>query len=657
MYLKFLLILLSIKKINGSLDLFKMSTFKIFAEGLAYKIDTEFKLTTNVSSEFEAGISNWNQADFFWDIQKLLEDTKLRCAGLSGHVSQWDDFHELLVKHIPKRKGTEGILNDLHTKAYIFYSTIVYFLQELPSLMTNSQNLGFSQFCDGFQLIKDNNLIFGPEGEYKNHTKDLTGYFEEIFKVWKAPERKKLCGKIPSPRVGLFRYFKVILSIHLRRFLISYFGNAVCTRITVKKETKILEQFLSESQAYTALMETALKNLNHYVLDCPPKIEERDQEALKIQLEGLITTKIISENSLSNSTKPCKYNCDLQSIGSSLKKNECSKFLECRYISTRYDVCLLRNNSRTYEWIKDNEGNIYGKSQYSRAHNVCQGTTVTLNREYTWYNGYFCDYCVCTCVGKPRWSSKVIIAISFRDQLSDVKNNWVVVGARFVKKDFMIHVQIKEGQLLPYGGINSTRWRNLEAFDYSEENDRFYLVSSSADYKNKVMIPGRDYGPAEKINLDDLVAPLGYLITGVRFKFAWDLRNWPVLRRGITQLEIQATKFDFLKGKLFEKSFWVPASLMPKEYLELENPDDPSKAPPEELQEITSGKTVEFRASDFEKDAGQSTVPFFDGRNLEFSPPAPLQGLGVFHRGHQGFGGYLAFRALDLNMYTIFSDY
>lgn len=90
--------------------------------------------------------------------------------------------------------------------------------------------------------------------------------------------------------------------------------------------------------------------------------------------------------------------------------------------------------------------------------------------------------------------------------------------------------------------------------------------------------------------------------------------------------------------------------------MELENPDDPTKAP-EELQEVTSGKTVEFRASDFEKDAGQSTVPFFDGRDLEFSPPAPLQGLGVFHRGHKGFGGYLAFRALDLNMHSIFSDY
>ncbi|KAH0554729.1 hypothetical protein KQX54_012466 [Cotesia glomerata] len=232
----------------------------------------------------------------------------------------------------------------------------------------------------------------------------------------------------------------------------------------------------------------------------------------------------------------------------------------------------------------------------------------------------------------------------------------VVVGVKFVKKDFMIHVQIKEGQLLPYGEINLTRWKDLEAFDYSEENGCFYLDSSSADSKNRVMTPGRDYGPAEKINLDDLVAPPGYLVTGVRFRFAWDSRAWPLLRRGTTQLEIQATKFDFVQGKLFGKSFWVPASSMSKKYLELENPDDPSKAP-EELQEVTSGKTVKFRASDFEKDAGQSTVPFFDGRSLEFSPPVPLQGLGLFHRGHKGFGGYLAFRAVDLNMFTIFSDY
>lgn len=186
MYLKFLLIFLSIKKINGSLDLFKMSTLKTFGERFADKIDTEFKLTTNSSSEFEARISNWNEAYFFWDVQELLEDTKLRCAGLSGHVSRWDDFHELLVKHIRKRGGTEGVLNDLHTKAYIFYSTVVYFLQQLPSLATDSQNLGFSQFCEGFQVMKENNLLFGSGGEYKNHTKDLTEYFEEIFKLWKV---------------------------------------------------------------------------------------------------------------------------------------------------------------------------------------------------------------------------------------------------------------------------------------------------------------------------------------------------------------------------------------------------------------------------------------------------------------------------------------
>ncbi|CAD6208040.1 GSCOCG00010314001-RA-CDS [Cotesia congregata] len=240
----------------------------------------------------------------------------------------------------------------------------------------------------------------------------------------------------------------------------------------------------------------------------------------------------------------------------------------------------------------------------------------------------------------------------------------VVVGVKFVKKDLMIHAQIKEGQLLPYGGINSTKWKDLEAFDYSEENSRFYLVNPSADSKERVMTPGRDYGPAEKINLEDLVAPPGYLVTGVRFRFAWDSGVRPFRKHGTTQLEIQATKFDFVERKLLEKSFWVPPSLLTninfvdsRKYLELENPDDPNKAP-EELQEVTPGKTVEFQASDFEKDAGHSTVPFFDGRDVEFSPPVPFQGLGLFHRGHKGYGGYLAFRAVDLNMFTFFfSEY
>lgn len=56
------------------------------------------------------------------------------------------------------------------------------------------------------------------------------------------------------------------------------------------------------------------------------------------------------------------------------------------------------------------------------------------------------------------------------------------------------------------------------------------------------------------------------------------------------------------------------------------------------------------------KDAGQSTVPFFDSLEAEGYPEFPLGGVGIMHRGREGFGGFLTFRIFDLNISKYFND-
>lgn len=58
---------------------------------------------------------------------------------------------------------------------------------------------------------------------------------------------------------------------------------------------------------------------------------------------------------------------------------------------------------------------------------------------------------------------------------------------------------------------------------------------------------------------------------------------------------------------------------------------------------------IRFRASDLKKDAGQSTVPFFDAQDVDGDPEFPLGGVGIIHRGREGYGGFLAFRIYDLD--------
>lgn len=62
------------------------------------------------------------------------------------------------------------------------------------------------------------------------------------------------------------------------------------------------------------------------------------------------------------------------------------------------------------------------------------------------------------------------------------------------------------------------------------------------------------------MNLDDLIAPEGYVVTGVRFKPAeMFFEKVYVMKTGSIQLQIRVTPFDFTKGVLVNKNktHWI----------------------------------------------------------------------------------------------------
>lgn len=87
----------------------------------------------------------------------------------------------------------------------------------------------------------------------------------------------------------------------------------------------------------------------------------------------------------------------------------------------------------------------------------------------------------------------------------------------------------------------------------------------------------------------------------------------------------------------------------------LENPDNPKYVKSNTNPIITSNKFVKFRASDLKKDAGQSTVPFFEGRGLKLIDKFLLGGIGLIHRGHPGSGGHLAMKIFGFDMSPSFN--
>lgn len=263
------------------------------------------------------------------------------------------------------------------------------------------------------------------------------------------------------------------------------------------------------------------------------------------------------------------------------------------------------------------------------------------------------------------------------------------MGVRFVKKGSLIHVQIKEGRLKPYG-IRKAFWKPLETFIRSGIPRRFFIINRNLVMRQ--MIKGVDYGEAKFVNFDDMIAPEGFVVTGVRFGVSQNHYDKVRGMVGTIQLEIRVSPYDYVKGLVYENlthwvvpnqflwrydnftNFlkvlkmikckdnasksdlfeWITTVSFYRQELTLINPDNPIKSNVNDI-DSTPVEFVRLQASNLLKDAGQSTVPFFDAQDVEGKPEFPLGGVGLVHRGRKGYGGFLAFKIYDLNLSKYFN--
>ncbi|XP_074093615.1 uncharacterized protein LOC141523933 [Cotesia typhae] len=169
---------------------------------------------------------------------------------------------------------------------------------------------------------------------------------------------------------------------------------------------------------------------------------------------------------------------------------------------------------------------------------------------------------------------------------------------------------------------------------------------------------GVDYTRPESVNFDNLVAPDGFVVTGVKFKRVTDSSFNLQLKDVRVQLQIRVTPYDYITGKLInlERTFWISGdSKKLREEMIYNSPDIPSNSPKNFIDSKTN-QFIKFVMSDLKKDAGQSTIPFFDAQDVEGEIDFPLGGIGLMHRGHEGYGGFLAFRIYDMNLSKFFQE-
>lgn len=119
----------------------------------------------------------------------------------------------------------------------------------------------------------------------------------------------------------------------------------------------------------------------------------------------------------------------------------------------------------------------------------------------------------------------------------------------------------------------------------------------------------------------------------------------------VTPIAARTAKLSSTKG------YWIsndktPSSLRsPRRELNLGSDlDVPTRSGIASWPDSWADTYLRFGASSISKDAAQTTVPFLDNQEVAPRPAVWLTGLGLYHKGQPGYGGFVALRVETLDL-------
>ncbi|XP_044253047.1 uncharacterized protein LOC123004013 isoform X2 [Tribolium madens] len=468
------------------------------------------------------------------------------------------------------------------------------------------------------------------EAIYKNVIRaDFLKVFQKQFK----PKTRLFCNENYSQQEAIHRFLNEILITNFKSYVLEQSAYIIKKHHDQGNYTKEVEfsynEFLSRSYNITKIFKQNMREASRELWRCDPSKHIKNETFVEITnfLHGFILNKANLD-----SLGQCREECDSFKMVKSkdCKKNNwcekqvtCPKIIDCQYIDSSMTVCssIMTKHNRRYEYIEFGNRITFGEKK------ICNGEITYLETYRNWLV-WECSYCFCLCDEGPKYFSDRYI--NLRLSMSNISDNRVVTGLKFVKHNKIIHLQIQEGKLLEGGKIapDSVQWVPPE------------------DYKitDRYIHEGQDYHvitwEKRSMELTEIMAQNGSVVTGVRFK-----------KIGTRlELEIMTTPFNFATGKLkqnpdkssiFEEAPNIGLRHKFGNEIKLSSPDVPTRmtAP---SNRFTTGKYIQFTNTDFYKDAAQTTVPFFDSQQVYSKHPVPLSGVGLFHKGRGGSGGFIA---------------
>ncbi|XP_037089046.1 uncharacterized protein LOC119109513 isoform X1 [Pollicipes pollicipes] len=480
------------------------------------------------------------------------------------------------------------------------------------------------------------------------------GLFRQLQKVLKGSETM-ICGLKQSPQqmaYGLYGTVALALAkgysmIQFSYMLLRLYDKGLFTvesRLTSDTYDRISFDVAAEAQ-------TVIKDLSNVYWRCDPAthVEGTTFEQVTELLQGYMENEVdLNRDGTCNNN--CAYykrarhegcymvgNATAANVTVQQKRNfmicghqrQCQgRVHDCHFYNADSTVCFADGKDgahRRYDWIEFENGQKLGRV----------GRCSDSRKVDSWWRNLFwhCSYCFCLC-DDPTNSERYF---SLQPVVADVAQNKVLTGVRFVKKDRVFYIQIEQGTANQFGFVNasSVEWKPISK-----------LIDIDRD------IPNRDYlklsWARRSIDLDDLRAPDGHVITGVTFRKLGEHLN----------LEVQVTPIAARTAQLsVSRAYWIsndntPSALRtPRAELSLgRDPDVPTRTGAPSWPDSAPDTFVQFGASSAARDAAQTTLPFLDSQPVAPRPPVWLTGLGLYHKGRPGYGGFLGLRVETVDL-------
>ncbi|CAG7786085.1 unnamed protein product [Allacma fusca] len=422
----------------------------------------------------------------------------------------------------------------------------------------------------------------------------------------------------------IYGFYVSLLSLDIKEYTLKNFAWMI-SNIVNKTEIKpeLDEALLVLETRASEKLEAARKPMSEAspaFWRCDPSkfVEGENYEQFKELLQGYIENEVRMHPS-GSCKQSCgdfaytKAKCNENVEENCFKKRICTgTLINCEYIAADSTVCLA-DPPRRFDYIQYKKGPHLGSD-------TCNG--VTERRDSYWRLFYHCSNCFCLC-DDPR-SPTTVRHVSLVPVTSDVSSNKIVTGFRFIMHDGILHINIEEGIPEKNGFIldGSTEWKAIPRLNKKRPSE-----VATLDYTNRAF------------DLDDIVVPPDFVITGIRFRRLGSHIN----------IEVQATQISPVNGELLQgSSHWLSNDNtpethdLPRKELVLTNPNVPTLTKSPSIPDSVHDQFVNFGASSRSADVSQTTVPFIDTQEVRPNPPVWLKGVGVYHRGQPNYGGFIA---------------